>query len=123
VANLSSTPRRDAIELLASVSGDHPMVTGIPDLSEFDYTFARAQQLGFEGNALIQLVYAKEGSSPLALCYMPGATEADRELAMSQIHDVGAASWVSEFQHFVVIADEPHETLNAIYDSVTPVFQ
>jgi len=124
VAELSPTRLKDAEQLLQSIASERSIDTAIPDLSDFGYTFARAQRLGFEGRALIQLVYQHPTGMPLAFCYMAAdSLEAERSSEMQTIHDLGAASWIDQSMHFVLVADESPQVLAAMVDHTTKSFQ
>ncbi len=107
--------------LLESLSAQNDFTVSIPDLTEFGYEFARAQELGFEGQTLIQLVYAKPGSMPLAYCLMPGGGASDLPLKLSQQRQLGVASWVSDKRHNVLVADESPSTLQKMHASILAI--
>ncbi len=122
IAALSPTREADALRLLETVNQLKPTRTGIPDLTEFGYTFARAQQLGFNGTPLVQLVYAKPGSAPMAFCYMSGDTGTQREFQVADVHGLGTASWATGGQHFVLVGDEPASVMSEIHRAIEVVF-
>jgi len=109
-ADLPAT--REKLEQLAEKTG---IKTAIPDLSEQGYQFARAQELGFEGKTLIQLVYAKPGEMPLALCFMQADGEADNELLVGSRFGLGTASWIAENQRYVIVANEAATDLEHLH--------
>lgn len=122
VANLSTTRVQDAQRLLEKIQSNDAVSVGIPDFSEFGYDFARAQELGFEGDTLIQLVYRKPGFPPLAFCYMRSANTPPQELQLSQYHHLQSASWVSDSQHYVLLADEPNAILEQMHTIAVATF-
>ncbi|MEM7257922.1 MAG: hypothetical protein AAF404_11095, partial [Pseudomonadota bacterium] len=77
--------------------------------------FARAQELGFEGKTLVQVVYTKPGNSPLALCFMAANGESDEAVLISSRHGLGTASWIQNNQRFVIVGNEPEETLKNLH--------
>lgn len=121
VANLSESPTSDALKLLESIDslGDSP--TRLPDFSELGYEFARAQELGFEGKTLVQLVYRKPGSAPLALCFMPDSKTRPLTLKVSMHHGLNAAGWVADNRHYVLIAQESDAIMKRLYDTASDV--
>jgi anti-sigma factor RsiW len=100
------------LDTLGQASG---VKVAVPDLSDAGYQFARVQELGFEGQALVQVVYTSDGKAPLALCYMLANGELDEHLVLSSRHGLGTASWITDNQRFVVVADESEETLRELY--------
>lgn len=111
-----------SVEKLNKLAELHEMDVAIPDFSAEGYQFTRAQELGFNGKPLVQLVYTKEGFPPLALCFMPADGEADQALSVALHHGLGAANWISGDQRFVLVAEESSETLEGLYTSVASVF-
>jgi len=100
-----------ADQLLASVSERTGLKVARPDLSAEGYRFVRAQELGFEGQPLIQLVYLGEGDVPLAFCYMPGD---DTVFISGQHAGLSVSSWSHDEQRFVIVADESPETMKRL---------
>lgn len=111
-----------SVEKLNRLAALHDLDVAIPDLSAEGYQFTRAQELGFNGKPLVQLVYTKEGFPPLALCFMPADGDADQALSLASHHGLGAADWISDDQRFVLVAEESAETLEGLYTSVTSAF-
>ncbi len=110
-------------EKLNSLTAATGLKTAIPDLSGEGYAFVRAQELGFEGQPLVQLVYYKEGSPPLALCFMPSDTVAEAALKIETYHGLGTASWINDNQRYVIVAEESGESLTELHQRVTGVFK
>lgn len=106
--------RRKASELLATLSASAQLSSHIPDLTQFGYSFVRAQELGYKNKPLVQLVYKGVGKKPLALCFMPSEGQAQKSLRLAQHEELGSASWRLPDQRFVLIAEEPTESLEAI---------
>ena len=102
----------EQLETLEQASG---VKTAVPDLSEAGYQFARAQELGFEGKTLVQVVYTKEGNTPLALCYMLANGENDQNLILASRHGLGTASWINNNQRFVIVGNESAENLKSLH--------
>lgn len=108
--------RARAEELLSDLQERSILQTAIPDLGEFGYTFARAQQLGFEGEALVQLVYTRAGRKPLALCYMAVSSDEKGVPRLARREALGTASWRQNGQRFVIVADESASTLSSMVE-------
>ncbi len=113
---------QEAHQLLESISERTQTRTAIPDFSEFGYEFARAQELGFEGQTLVQLVYRKPGSSPLAFCYMLGAKDERQATNVQPYHQLNSASWIQNNQHYVLLADEPDGVITDMVDAAVVAF-
>lgn len=106
--------RSKADELLARAEIKDVMDARIPDLSDYNYQFVRAQQLGFQGQPLIQLVYTSPGKKPLALCFMPSEGENLSNITVALHEELGSASWRTASQRFVVVADESQTAIESI---------
>lgn len=113
--------RSKASELLATLSASAQLTSHIPDLTQFGYSFVRAQELGYENKPLVQLVYQGAGKKPLALCFMPSEGQAQQSLRLARHEELGSASWRLTDQRFVLIAEEPTESLEAIAHHVQRV--
>jgi anti-sigma factor RsiW len=107
------------LQALARSTG---MRTAVPDLSESGYRFKRAQELGYNGSTLVQLVYSKEGQVPLALCFMLAGETGDQDVRVGERYGLGTASWIEGNQRFIIVADESAESLNSLYDTTKSVF-
>lgn len=107
---------------LETVGRSSGVQTIVPDLSVAGYQFKRAQELGYEGRTLLQLVYTKEGRLPLALCFMPTGNETDIPLLISEHHGLTAASWIARDQHYVLVADEPEDMLRQLHETTEAEF-
>ena len=105
----------EKLEKLETLEQTSELRTAVPDLSEAGYQFARAQELGFEGKTLVQVVYTKAGNTPLALCYMVADGERDEHLMIASRHGLGTASWINNNQRFVIVGNEPAEALRDLY--------
>lgn len=122
VAKLSESRVEHAMQLLNSTGLNNEAWQTMPDYSSFGYEFARAQELGFEGETLVQLVYRKPGSAPLALCLMPSNSETQTlPMGLSKHHELNVASWITESQHYVLVADESDAVLEKMVVTVTAV--
>lgn len=114
------TARAAAEALLQSVASQPGLDVAIPDLTSLDYDFVRAQQLGYNGEPLIQLVYTNPDGHPLAVCFMP----ADNTGALSNsavvgiTRGLGTIHWRDQGTRFVVVADESASRLTALSDLI-----
>lgn len=106
--------RMKADELLARTDILEVMDAKIPDLSNYNYQFVRAQQLGFQGQPLIQLVYTSPGKKPLALCFMPSKGQDQNTISLAVHEGLGSASWRTASQRFVIVADESQTSIESI---------
>jgi len=108
--------QESAQKLMQKLQQNTALKTAIPDLSEFGYTFARAQHLGFEGDALVQLVYTRAGRKPLALCYMAIQSSDATKAYIASREALGTANWRQGGQRYVIVADESAQTLSSMAD-------
>jgi len=108
-----------AIDELAVSTG---MAVHIPDLTQAGYQFARIQELGFEGQPLVQLIYTRKGHTPLALCFMPAGGESEAVLRVAPYAHLTAADWIVNDQRFVLVGDESEGVLRSIYSSIRAEF-
>ena len=119
VATLSETRLDDANSLLDSTATGGEQNYVVPNFSSFGYEFARAQELGFEGQTLVQLVYRKPGTTPLALCFMPDDGAQSLPVNLSEHHQLAAASWVANQHHYVLVAEESNDVLTQLYNTAS----
>ncbi len=94
----------------------------IPDLSDAGYEFARVQELGYEGQPVLQLVYNKAGKPPLALCFMPAANDADTTLKIVKHLNLSVADWIAHNQRFALVADESPIALEQLFAIIRAEF-
>lgn len=118
-----SVDRAASEEKLQRLAATSNLKTAIPDLSAEGYAFVRAQELGFEGQPLVQLVYYSEGRPPLALCFMASDATTESDLQLQTFHGLGTASWVADNQRFVIVAEESPDTLKDLYRNVIDQFK
>lgn len=67
-------------------------------------TLRRAQVLGFEGEALIQLAYTDAAGTPFALCIMPRMGDTDGE---EMLAGLSTYSWAAQKHSFILVAGKP----------------
>ncbi len=121
VTSKASMSEAEALKLIDSMGIAQGSITKLPSFDQAGYRFARAQQLGFNGQPLVQLVYTKAGETPLAFCFMPVGESSPRDLALSREYDLGVASWVGDQFHYVLVADEAEAVLQQLYDEAFSV--
>lgn len=105
-----------ASALLSRIESVADIRTGIPDLSAHGYSFVRAQELGYKGQPLVQLVYYKPGVAPLALCYMPSFGAQSAQLTISEHEMLKAGDWIDDGQRFVIVAEESKSVIQKLYE-------
>jgi anti-sigma factor RsiW len=103
-----------AIKLLNQLASRNNLENTIPDLSSFGYQFVRAQQLGFNDQPLVQLVYLSPGKKPLALCFMPSKGNDQHTVLVERYENLSTANWRSTTQRYVIVADESIEHIQSI---------
>ena len=119
VATISDTRLDHANTLLDATADASKLNYVVPDFTSFGYEFARAQELGFEGQTLVQLVYRKPGTTPLALCFMPDDGAESVPMSLSEHHQLMAASWVADQHHYVLVAEESNDILKQLYNTAS----
>jgi len=108
--------RAEAETLLASLAQQYGLPTHIPNLSSLGYRLVRAQQLGFEGEPLIQLVYLSEMNAPLALCFMPANSLNNTETIIGDRSNLATGAWTQAGHQYVIVADESPERMQQLID-------
>jgi len=111
----TSMSENEALALIESMEIENSKIHTLPSFEDAGYRFARAQQLGFNGQPLVQLIYTKPGAMPLAFCFMPVIENTPRDLELSRTHELGVASWVDDQYHFVLVADEAEGVLQRLH--------
>ena len=114
VLNVAQT-REEATSLLNRVESGGALKAQLPDLSSQGYTFVRAQELGYKGDQLVQLVYRKPGVAPLALCFMPSSDKQTSELRIGNHEGLVTADWIQNTQRFVIVGEETPEVMKNLY--------
>ena len=112
VANISN-PRKRAEALFTRLALSGGPKAAIPDLYELGYRFMRAQQLGYRGSPLIQLVYKKGEDRLLALCFMRDRAP-DRDGGIEVIGEQATLSWRENGQRFVIVSQDTKADLHAV---------
>jgi len=108
-----------AMSLLDDLKARTGMRTGVPDLSSFGYRFVRAQELGYQNEPLVQLVYFKPGHAPLAVCYMPASGVMRADVKLEKHDGLLAAGWIQNEQRFVIVGDESREVIEKLYEKTS----
>ncbi len=103
--------------LLEKIEQVSQIKTAVPDLTEHGYTFVRAQELGYQSAPLVQLVYFKPGSVPLAFCYMPSDGDVSAGLSISETEGLRTADWIHDGQRFVIVGNESAAVMQRLYES------
>ncbi len=114
--------RKFAKALLSKVSDNNTINATIPNLTKEGYQFVRAQELGYEGDILVQLIYTKEGHTPLALCFMSATGSSNTPLKTTKYPNLLAADWVKQGQRFVIVASETASTLQKLHTIIATAF-
>ncbi|MEL6585349.1 MAG: hypothetical protein AAFY65_14555 [Pseudomonadota bacterium] len=66
-------------------------------------TYARGQVLGFDGVPLIQLAFATEAGTPVALCIIERPEDQDTAIALARREGLEAAAWIDGGYGFLLI--------------------
>lgn len=105
-----------ASTLLSRIEGSSVLQTDLPDLSSHGYTFVRAQELGYHGEPLVQLVYYKPGVAPLAFCYMPSSDEQSTHVRIGDHEGLRTADWIQNGQRFIIVGEESEAVMQSLYE-------
>lgn len=84
-------------------------LSDIPGLS-----FRRAQILGHDGAAIVQLAYLDHDGVPFALCLRAATTTDERPMQARGFAGVGGVSWQADGVEYVLLAKRPHHVLERI---------
>lgn len=99
--------------LLEKIDKNKGLNSRVPVLATLGYEFKRAQELGHQGQPLVQLVYLKDKGPPLALCFMPSLGE-DTPALFGRHGGLGTVSWRQDDQLFVIVAAERASALQQL---------
>ena len=112
-------------QLLENLAESTGLKVKVPDFAWAGYQFKRVQELGFEGEPLVQLVYSKEDHLPLSLYSMPATGELPTGTGAGASVDAGArverhstltaADWTVDNQRFMLLADENAELIHQLH--------
>lgn len=89
----------------------------IPDLKAQGLQFVRAQQLQFEGQMVLQLVYLPERGLPVALCLTPAAIQPERAVTLDGLQ---AVTWHAKGWAYVLIGSLPLPKMEEIRRELPP---
>jgi len=128
IARTHALLSRDTFALALDAQGNRDLVgfqiskllgadLAIPDLSNANLTFQRAQMLQRKGTPLAQIAYLPDSGAPVALYVRPGAGEA-RALKFEDIGGVSLASWRQGELYFLLAGELPRPQLEAVAQSV-----
>ena len=75
-----------------------PVLRGIDGLA-----YKRGQLLGFENRPLVQLAFLSDKGVPIALCIIRSGDGGDKELQVSELQGMSAASWTAGGYDYLLI--------------------
>jgi hypothetical protein len=107
---------------LRKITDSTRLRTALPDLATEGYAVKHVQELGFNGQPLVQLLYAKADELPLAICVLPAMGDPDSAVRVGSFHGLQAASWIEGDQRFILVADEPRDKLEQLVRITQGVF-
>lgn len=87
----------------------------LPEFTSEGFEFVRAQQLGYKGETLAQLVYLGESGLPVALCFMPDDSP-DKKLSVTKSSGLSAGTWRKAGLRFVLVGDIDETTITKLHD-------
>ncbi|MGB0866508.1 MAG: anti-sigma factor family protein [Granulosicoccaceae bacterium] len=108
-----ANPMQPAKELFSRLNVFSENENPVPDFSSVGYQFKRAQQLGYEGRPLLQLVYQNDAQQLLAFCLMPDPVEA-RPPSIAMINSQATISWRRLGHRFIIVAQQRNVDLEQI---------
>ena len=89
------------LDRVASAIGKTIQVSSLTGISEIEYK--RAQVLGFEGKALIQLAFLSSVGEPLALCILRTSSSGSSEPEIVELEGMSAAAWSGDGYEYLLI--------------------
>lgn len=88
----------------------------VPDLTGHGFEFVRAQQLSYNSQPLVQLVYLGDTGLPLAFCFMAEDGGAS-DLVLARHHGLQTAEWSGADKRFVIVSDTDNAQLEELYQT------
>jgi len=99
--NISDASKQIELDRVAAAIGKNISVTDLQGSVEVEYK--RAQILGFEGKALIQLAFLASTGEPMALCILRTDKSSSEDIESSELEGMRAASWVKDGYEYLLI--------------------
>ncbi len=101
---------REANQVISSFNtkGGHDLM--IPDLSAQGYEFRRVQELAFEGEIIIQMVYLPETGKPLALC-VTKANALQHASKSYRYAGINSVLWANRGMTYMLMGDQKEAEL------------
>ena len=75
-------------------------------------TFKRAQLLEFNGRTLVQIAYATDDGTPIALCILATQNPDTPDMDLAAIQGLGSASWNAAGFGYLLIGGDDSNALN-----------
>jgi len=113
---VEGTSDSNVSQLSARMLNQNDLKVEVPDFSAQGLQFVRAQQLGYGGQPVVQLVYLGNDGLPVAFCYMPEASGFS-EVVFANHFGLETAEWVDNNQRFVIVANVDKSNITALYQS------
>ncbi len=103
LAGIEQQPKAATLELdkVSQSIGKKVDLSVLVQQSQLDYK--RAQILGFEGRPLMQLTFLSKIGDPIALCIIRSGNQESREIVVSEMHGMLAASWSKDGYEYLLI--------------------
>ena len=86
-----------------------PLLRGIDGLD-----YKRGQILGFENRPLVQLAFLSDKGVPVALCIIRAGDPGDRQLQISELQGMSAASWTAGGYDYLLIGGTDPELISSV---------
>lgn len=115
LSHLKTSPAQQVTELsrVGKALGKEFDLASLQSIEQLDYK--RAQTLGFEGRALVQLAFMSKVGAPVALCIIrsTGAPEARSQIRYETIEGMRAAHWGGGGFEYLLIGGTDAELITA----------
>jgi len=83
-------------------------------------SFRRAQLLGYQGRALVQMAYLTPDRSPVALCIIRTDNIADNPISVTTLESMAAAHWTDGNHAFLLIGGQDLDLIEAAARRLAP---
>ena len=99
--NQSEAAKQIELDRVAAAIGKDIKTASLQVSPEIDYK--RGQVLGYEGKALIQLAFLSSTGEPMALCIIRSQKPNSKDVSISKMEGMSAASWSKDGYEFLLI--------------------
>ncbi len=115
---IENAPAQEITTVSATVSEWLDRDTNIPDLSDSDISFRRAQQLSVNDDTLVQLAYLPSQDKPVAICIRKTRGSDNTTVSINDYEGMQYAEWQDGHHAVVIVGHLPRAQLEIIAESV-----